>query len=97
VTITYLEWYTADISQRFYNEVRVCGLLRHRDVNAVPSIGVFSTETHPFALVYEFMDGLDLKQYLRNEPNARRLELVIVPLCARSVLGIQPLMLFDNS
>ncbi|KAF9779523.1 kinase-like domain-containing protein [Thelephora terrestris] len=70
---------TSDVAQvveRFYNEVRVCGLLRHRDVNAVPSIGVYSTETHPFALVYEFMDGLDLKQYLRNEPNARRLELL---------------------
>jgi serine/threonine protein kinase len=47
-------------------------------VNVVSFVGVYSTEAHPFALVYEYMDGLDLKQYLRNEPNARKLELVSV-------------------
>jgi len=42
----------------------------------VPLGGVYSTEAHPFGLIYEYADGLDLKQYLRNEPNADRLELV---------------------
>ena len=41
-------------------------------------MGVYSTETHPFGLVYEYMDGLDLMQYLGNEPNVGRLELVLV-------------------
>lgn len=52
---------------------------------------------HPFALVYECMDGLDLKQYLRNDPNARKLKLVLVPLHAISILFAGPLMLLDNS
>ena len=72
----------ADTLQRFYNEVHICSLLHHKDVNVVPFVGVFSAETHPFTLIYEHMDGLDLKQYLRNEPNARRLKLVHVPLHA---------------
>ena len=76
----YSKWYNADASQRFHNEVRVRSLLHHRNVNVVPFLGVYSTETHPFALVYEHMDGLDLKQYLRNEPNAGKLKLVLVPL-----------------
>ncbi|KAF9644639.1 kinase-like protein [Thelephora ganbajun] len=37
---------------------------------------MYSTETHPFGLIYEYMDGLDLGQYLRNEPNVGRLELL---------------------
>ena len=65
--------------QRFCNEVRVCELLRHGDVDAVPLVGVYSTEEHPFGLVYEHMDNLDLRQYLKNEPNVGRLELVPIP------------------
>ena len=65
--------------QRFCNEVRVYDLLRHGDVGAVPLVGVYSTEKHPFGLVYEYMDNLDLRQYLKNEPNAGRLELVLIP------------------
>ena len=90
--ITYAGQYT-DISQRFSNEVRVCSILHRRDVNAVPFVGVYSTETHPFALVYEYMDGLDLEQYLRSESNAKRLELVLVPLYIRSTLGISTLIM----
>ena len=89
VAITaYAELCTVHASQRFSNEVRVCSLLHRRDVNAVPFVGVYSTEAHPFALVYEYMDGLDLKQYLRSEANAKRLELVLVPLNVRSMLGV---------
>ena len=85
ITVAYAEWHTADTSQRFHNEVRICSLLHHKDVNVVPFVGVFSAETHPFALIYEHMDGLDLKQYLRNEPNARKLKLVLIPLRASPV------------
>ena len=84
IIVAYAEWYTADTSQRFHNEVRACSLLRHRNVKVVPFVGVYSTETHPFALVYEHMDGLDLKQYLGNEPSAGKLKLVLFPLCAFS-------------
>ena len=37
-------------------------------------------EAHPFGLIYEYMDGLDLKQYLRNQPNVERVKVVVVPL-----------------
>lgn len=66
--------------QRFQNEVHVCDFLHHRARGVVPFVGVYSTEEHPFGLVYEYMDGLDLKQYLRNEPNAQKLKLVLIPL-----------------
>ena len=57
----------------------------------VPLVGVYSTGKHPFGLVYEYMDGLDLKQYLRNEPNAERLKLVLVPILA-NLLSIKLLI-----
>lgn len=89
--------YTADISQRFYCELRVCILLRDRAVNVVPFVGVYSTQAHPFALVYEYMDGLNLNQHLLNEPNAKKLELVLIPLHALSIGDIGPLTLLDDS
>ena len=76
----YAEWYSTDITiQRFHNEVHVHSLL-HKDVDVVPLVGVYSTEAHPFGLIYEYMDGLDLKQYLRNQPNVERAKVVLVPL-----------------
>lgn len=66
--------------QRFRNEVSVCSLLRHGDVGVVSLVGVYSTEAHPFGLVYEYRDGLDLRQHLRNKPNAEGLKLVSVPM-----------------
>jgi len=57
----------------------VHNLLRRGDVNVVPLVGVYSTETHPFGFIYEYMEGLDLKQHLRNQPNVGKLELVIAP------------------
>lgn len=41
-------------------------------------MGVFSTREHPFCLVYEYMDGLDVGQYLKNAHNTRRMNLVIL-------------------
>jgi serine/threonine protein kinase len=81
--------------QRFYNEVHVGNLLRHRGVDIVPLVGVYSTEIHPLVLVYEYMDNLDLRNYLRNEPNARKLDLVGFPTYTPPLR--QPLMLLDNS
>ena len=39
-------------------------------------LGVYSTPTHPFALVFEFMDHLNLREYLSNNCGVRRLDLV---------------------
>ena len=57
--------------QRFYNEVRMCGLLHHGDAEVVSLVGMYSTEAHPLGLIYEYMDGLDLRQYLRTNPTRR--------------------------
>jgi len=67
--------------QKLRNEVHASTFLRRRGVDVVPMVGVYSTEVHPFGLVYEYMDGLDLRQFLRNEPNAGRLKLVLTPIC----------------
>ena len=66
--------------QRFHNEVHIWTLLRQRDVDVVPLVGVYSAEAHPFGLVYEYLDGLDLRQYLRSDLNVRELELVLIPI-----------------
>jgi len=79
ITTAYFRRNTEILLQRFYNEVHVWTLLHGRDAKAVPLLGVYSTETHPFGLVYEYMDGLDLKQYLGNDPNVGRLKLVLIP------------------
>jgi serine/threonine protein kinase len=81
--------------QRFCNEVHMCNLLRHRGVDIVPLVGVCLTETHPLVLVYEYADNLDLRHYVRNEPNVRRLDLVRTPTYTPPLY--QPLMLLDNS
>jgi len=81
--------------QRFCNEVHVWILLHDRDANVVPLVGVYSTEAHPFGLVYEYVDGLDLRQYLKNKPSAGKLKLVLAH--SFPLLSINPLMLLDNS
>ena len=60
----------------------------------MPFVGVYSTEEHPFGLVYEYMNNFDLRQYLRNEPNMGRLELVFILL---PLLSVNCLMLLDDS
>ena len=54
----------------------------------MPLLGVYSTETHHFTLVYEYAHGLDLQQYLKGEPSVGRLNLVFIPLDALSILDI---------
>ena len=65
-------------------------------MDVVPLVGVYSTETHPFGLVYEYMANLDLKQYLRKESNVGGLKLVLI-LVPIHVLFITPLTLLANS
>ena len=60
--------------QRFSREVLISSQLSHP--NIVPFIGVYSTPLHPFALVYEMMDHLDIGQYLVENPNVSKLKLV---------------------
>ena len=59
-------------------------------------MGVYSTEQHPLVLVYEYADNLDLRNYLRNEPNVRKLDLVRIPARPSPPLR-RSLMLLDNS
>ncbi|KAF9645687.1 kinase-like protein [Thelephora ganbajun] len=69
----YMSFDVAQVVTRFCNEVYAYILLPRTDVLLV---GVYSTHTHPFGLVYEYMDNLDLRQYLRSEPNVGRLKLL---------------------
>ena len=52
----------------------MCSRLSHR--NIVCFIGIYSTAKHPFSLVFDFAGHLDLREYLRAHPTARRLDLV---------------------
>jgi len=83
--------------QRFCNEAHVWALLHHQDANIVPLVGVYSTEAHPFGLVYEYMDGLDLRQYLRNGHKADRLNLVLIPIYPLPLLSTNHLIAPGNS
>ena len=51
-----------------------CTRLSNKHV--VPFIGVYSTPEHPLALVFEFMEHLNLGEYLRNNRDAGKLGLV---------------------
>ena len=81
--------------QRFRNEVHV-GSLLNRNVDVVPLVGVYSTEAHPFGLVYEYMESFDLRHYLKNEHNVGTLKLVLVSLPDRC-LSFGPLTILANS
>jgi hypothetical protein len=87
-TTPHAKRYTADIAQRFVNEICAWDLLHRGDVEVVSLVGVYSTEAHPFGIVYECMDGLDLKQYSKHESKVARLKLVLVPSHLLSVLSI---------
>lgn len=60
--------------QRYYKEALTVSHLRHE--NLVSFVGMYTTPEHPLALLFDFMDNLDLGQYLKNNGNAERLALV---------------------
>jgi hypothetical protein len=74
----------------------VHGLLHDRHVDVVPLVGVYSNSAYPFSLVYRHMDNLDVMNYLKNEPNAGRVKLVIAPYTL-SFLKTSPLMFYNDS
>ncbi|KAF9654070.1 kinase-like protein [Thelephora ganbajun] len=69
-----LEFNPAEIGLRFLKEVWASSQLSHP--NIVPFLGVYSTPSHPFALLYEMMDNLDLGRYLTQRSNVSRLKLL---------------------
>jgi len=60
--------------QRYLGEVWVCTHLSHP--NVVQFVGVDPTTKHPFTLLLDTAGHLDLKEYLRRNPNSDRLKLV---------------------
>lgn len=66
-------------------------------MDVVPLVGMYSTEAHPFGLVYEYMDSLDLKQHLNNKPNMEWQKLVCVPIHHLSRVLINLLTFIGNS
>lgn len=83
--------------QRFRDEARVWTLLCHGGVDVVSLVGVYSTEAHPFGLVYEYMDGLNVQQYLGNVLSGSRLKLVLVSMLLLLLLFTSSLMFLDHS
>ena len=55
-------------------EALTCSRLSNEEKSFVPFIGLYSTLEHPFALVFQFMDHLNLKGYLRDNKDVGRLE-----------------------
>ena len=54
--------------------------------NIVPFLGVYSTPSHPFALIYEIMDNVDLGQYLARRPTVSKLKLVSMVFSISTVI-----------
>jgi len=50
--------------------------LSGNDKSFVSFIAIYSTQEHPFGLVFKFMDQLNLRGYLRKNQDIARLELV---------------------
>jgi len=85
----YVDFDVTKIIARFQNEIRAWTLLHQGGVGVVPLVGIYSTEAHPFGLVYELVDGLDLRQYLKSEPNVGKKNLLIA--IARCLSGMHNL------
>ncbi|KAF9647214.1 kinase-like protein [Thelephora ganbajun] len=82
----YTSFDVARVVARFCNEVYACSLLPRADMSFV---GVYSTNAHPFGLVYGYMDNLDLRQYMKGEPNVRRLKLLTdIARCLNRLHGV---------
>ena len=59
-----------------HKEASTCSYLNDNGKSFVPFIGVYSTKEHPFALVFELMEHLNLSVYLRNNREVGRVDLV---------------------
>ncbi|KAF9642190.1 kinase-like protein [Thelephora ganbajun] len=60
---------------RFYHEAFACSHFRNHSF--VPFTGIYSTPEHPMCLVFEYMDHLNLKEYLRKNEHVGRRELLL--------------------
>ncbi|KAF9793044.1 kinase-like domain-containing protein [Thelephora terrestris] len=69
------EFDPAKVGIVFYKEVWASSKLSHP--NFVPFLGVYSTPTHPFALIYEMMVNVDISRHLAQHPGISRLKLLI--------------------
>ncbi|KAF9793040.1 kinase-like domain-containing protein [Thelephora terrestris] len=68
------EFDPAEVGIRFLKELWASDKLSNP--NFVRFLGVYSTPTHPFALIYEMMDNADLGQYIAQHPTTSRLKLL---------------------
>ncbi|KAF9778003.1 kinase-like domain-containing protein [Thelephora terrestris] len=60
---------------RFYQEALVCSYFNSIDDRSfAPFFGIYSSEEHPFALVFEIMEHRNLGEYLRNNKDVRRID-----------------------
>ena len=66
-------WFTF-LFQRYCREVSVCSQLSHP--NVVPFVGITSTPSCPFSLVFDTAGHLGLREYLKKNPQADKLSLV---------------------
>ena len=60
--------------QRYYREVTTCNQLSHS--NVIPFVGFTSAPNHPFSLVFDTAGHLGLREYLKKNPQADKLDLV---------------------
>ncbi|KAF9646934.1 kinase-like protein [Thelephora ganbajun] len=60
---------------RFYHEALACSHFRNHSF--VPFIGIYSAPEYPMCLVFEYMDHLNLKEYLRKNEHVGRRELLL--------------------
>jgi len=76
----------------------VCGRLNDSK-SFVSLIGVYSTREYPFALVFGFMDHMNLRGYLRHNQNVGRLDLVYFYFFTLAIYNslISPPVIADRS
>lgn len=60
--------------QRFHRHALICIELSH--TNIVPFLGVYSSDTLPYACVFESVSEENLPEYLVSNPGTSRLKLV---------------------
>ena len=71
--------------QRYCREVLACSQLSHP--NVVPFVGIISTPSHPFSLIFDTAGHLGLIEYLEKNPQADKMSLVRRTNVYRSAFG----------